>query len=84
MKHVINSHLYNEGPKSALKVPEVKPVYSRQCQTVNGFELLNAYFDTLFANNPKVLAFGEDVGKIGDVNQGFAGLQEKYGEVPHF
>ena len=42
--------------------------------------ILNKYFDQLFANNPKVVAFGEDLGYIGDVNQGFAGLQEKYGE----
>jgi pyruvate/2-oxoglutarate/acetoin dehydrogenase E1 component len=46
---------------------------------VNGYEILNKYFDQLFAANPKVIAFGEDVGYIGDVNQGFAGLQAKYG-----
>jgi pyruvate/2-oxoglutarate/acetoin dehydrogenase E1 component len=34
----------------------------------------------LFAQNDKVVAFGEDLGYIGDVNQGFSGLQEKYGE----
>jgi pyruvate/2-oxoglutarate/acetoin dehydrogenase E1 component len=47
---------------------------------VNGYEVLNSYFDNLFAHNPKVVAFGEDLGKIGDVNQGFAGLQAKHGE----
>jgi pyruvate/2-oxoglutarate/acetoin dehydrogenase E1 component len=47
---------------------------------VNGFEILNKYFDELFAVNNKVIAFGEDLGHIGDVNQGFSGLQEKYGE----
>ncbi|HNN30707.1 MAG TPA: transketolase C-terminal domain-containing protein, partial [Chitinophagaceae bacterium] len=47
--------------------------------SVNGYEVLNKYFDALFESNPKVFAFGEDVGKIGDVNQGFSGLQEKYG-----
>ena len=45
--------------------------------TVNGFEVLNKYFDQLFATNPKVLAFGEDLGYIGDVNQGFRGLASK-------
>ncbi|MCZ2222059.1 MAG: transketolase [Chitinophagales bacterium] len=74
-----NTYLYDEGEKSALKVPEVKPLISFDAPIVNGFEVLNKYFDTLFASNPKVLAFGEDVGFIGDVNQGFAGLQEKYG-----
>jgi pyruvate/2-oxoglutarate/acetoin dehydrogenase E1 component len=47
---------------------------------VNGYEILNKYFDQLFETNDKVTAFGEDVGFIGDVNQGFSGLQTKYGE----
>jgi pyruvate/2-oxoglutarate/acetoin dehydrogenase E1 component/TPP-dependent pyruvate/acetoin dehydrogenase alpha subunit len=75
-----NSHLYNEGPKNALKVPEQKVSYAADAPTVNGFEVLNNYFDQLFAANPKVLAFGEDLGFIGDVNQGFSGLQAKHGE----
>lgn len=74
-----NSLLYNEGPKSALKVPAKAPHIPADAQLLNGYEILNRYFDQLFAANPKVLAFGEDVGKIGDVNQGFAGLQEKHG-----
>ncbi len=75
-----NSHLYNEGAKSALNVPEVKPLIAFDAPTVNGYEVLNKYFDALFASNPKVYAFGEDVGHIGDVNQGFAGLQDKHGK----
>ena len=54
--------------------------YSHDSPLLNGFEILNRYFDELFQSNPKVIAFGEDVGKIGDVNQGFAGLQTKFGE----
>jgi pyruvate/2-oxoglutarate/acetoin dehydrogenase E1 component/TPP-dependent pyruvate/acetoin dehydrogenase alpha subunit len=76
---LFSSHLYNEGPKAALRVPEVKPLISFDAPTVNGYEVLNKYFDSLFASNPRVFAFGEDVGYIGDVNQGFAGLQEKHG-----
>lgn len=79
-KQFYNSHLYNEGPKSALKVSEVKPLVSFDATSVNGYEILNKYFDALFNANPKVYAFGEDVGYIGDVNQGFAGLQEKHGK----
>jgi pyruvate/2-oxoglutarate/acetoin dehydrogenase E1 component/TPP-dependent pyruvate/acetoin dehydrogenase alpha subunit len=75
-----NSHLYNQGPKSALKVEEVAVQYDANAPMVNGFEVLNKYFDRLFASNPKVFAFGEDLGYIGDVNQGFSGLQAKYGE----
>jgi pyruvate/2-oxoglutarate/acetoin dehydrogenase E1 component/TPP-dependent pyruvate/acetoin dehydrogenase alpha subunit len=74
-----NTYLYNEGPKAALQVEHVKPMVSFDAATVNGYEVLNKYFDQLFSSNPKVVAFGEDVGFIGDVNQGFAGLQEKHG-----
>jgi pyruvate/2-oxoglutarate/acetoin dehydrogenase E1 component/TPP-dependent pyruvate/acetoin dehydrogenase alpha subunit len=79
-KSLFNTHLYNEGPKSALKVAEVKAVYDENAPLLNGFEVLNHYFDRLFASNPKVFAFGEDLGYIGDVNQGFSGLQAKHGE----
>ncbi|HRX94585.1 MAG TPA: thiamine pyrophosphate-dependent enzyme, partial [Chitinophagaceae bacterium] len=75
-----NSLLYNEGPKSALKVTETKPAYAGDAPILNGFEVLNNYFDELFAHDPKVIAFGEDLGYIGDVNQGFSGLQKKHGE----
>lgn len=75
-----HSHLYNEGSASALKVPAVAAQYSETSVTLNGYEVLNRYFDALFSHNPLVLAFGEDLGQIGDVNQGFAGLQQKHGE----
>jgi pyruvate/2-oxoglutarate/acetoin dehydrogenase E1 component/TPP-dependent pyruvate/acetoin dehydrogenase alpha subunit len=74
-----NSYLYNEGPKSALRVNVINQYYDEHAPTINGYEVLNKYFDELFASNNKVAAFGEDVGYIGDVNQGFAGLQAKYG-----
>ena len=79
-RQIFNSHLYNEGPKSALQVNEIQPYYKQDAPMVNGYEILNRYFDELFASNSKVIAFGEDLGHIGDVNQGFSGLQEKYGE----
>jgi pyruvate/2-oxoglutarate/acetoin dehydrogenase E1 component/TPP-dependent pyruvate/acetoin dehydrogenase alpha subunit len=74
-----NTYLHNEHEKSALRVAEVAPEIPADAPHINGFEVLNKYFDQLFANNPSVLAFGEDLGYIGDVNQGFSGLQEKYG-----
>jgi pyruvate/2-oxoglutarate/acetoin dehydrogenase E1 component/TPP-dependent pyruvate/acetoin dehydrogenase alpha subunit len=77
---LFNSYLYNQGPKSALKVAEIKPVFKNDAQNLNGYEILNKYFDELFSTNKKVVAFGEDLGYIGDVNQGFSGLQAKYGE----
>lgn len=75
-----NSLLYNEGQKSALKVAEIKPYYKEDTPILNGYEILNNYFDALFASNKKVVAFGEDLGYIGDVNQGFSGLQAKHSE----
>lgn len=74
-----SKHLYNEGQQSALNVSVVPAVMDANPKQLNGYEVLNQYFDYLFANNPKVVAFGEDLGNIGDVNQGFAGLQAKYG-----
>lgn len=74
-----SSHLYSDSKYSAMKVKEVKPQLDAD-QQLNGYEILNKFFDLTFANNPAVFAFGEDLGKIGDVNQGFAGLQDKYGE----
>lgn len=75
-----NSFLYNDGPRSALKVPPINPYYADDAPFVNGYEVLNKYFDELFTTNNKVVAFGEDLGFIGDVNQGFSGLQEKHGD----
>lgn len=74
------SHLYSEAPNSPLLVKGNEVEYAADAPMVNGYEVLNKYFDALFAENDKVIAFGEDVGKIGDVNQGFAGLQSKHGE----
>lgn len=74
-----SSHLYSQSEQSALRVEEVKPVFSETTREVDGREVLNACFIAAFNRDPRVFAFGEDVGKIGDVNQGFAGLQEKFG-----
>ncbi|MCB9111948.1 MAG: transketolase [Anaerolineales bacterium] len=72
-----SSHLYSG---TAMKVNEVKPVYSDNSPTMFGFEVVNAAFDAALAREPRLIAFGEDVGKLGDVNQGFKGMQEKYGK----
>lgn len=77
---LFNTHLHDEGGLSLMQVEAVPALYEQDAPMINGYEVLNKYFDQLFASNPLVFAFGEDVGRIGDVNQGFAGLQEKYGE----
>lgn len=76
-----NTWLYNEAEDSAMNVPIIEAEYDDKSPTVDGREVVQACFDEALKNNPLVFAFGEDVGKIGDVNQGFAGLQEKHGEL---
>ncbi len=76
-----NSKLFNETPHSPFKVPQVPVEYDDSARMLDGRELLNACFDANFERDKTILAFGEDVGAIGDVNQGFAGLQNKYGDL---
>ncbi|MFQ5528241.1 MAG: transketolase C-terminal domain-containing protein, partial [Thermoanaerobaculia bacterium] len=75
------SELYSTTAASALAVPVTPAEYREDGENKRGFEILNACFDHAFARYPSVVAFGEDVGRLGDVNQGMAGLQEKYGEL---
>jgi len=73
------SNLYSSSKRAALNVPVIAPSFAEDAPEINGYQIINKFFDHILAENPNVLAFGEDVGKIGDVNQGFAGMQEKYG-----
>ncbi|HYI13657.1 MAG TPA: thiamine pyrophosphate-dependent enzyme [Thermoanaerobaculia bacterium] len=73
------AHLYSENEQAALRVEEVKPQYADDAQLLNGFEILNHCFDHALRRDPRIVIFGEDVGRLGDVNQGCLGLQEKYG-----
>ncbi|MFT5512448.1 MAG: 2-oxoisovalerate dehydrogenase E1 component [Bacteroidia bacterium] len=74
-----SSHLYSESEWNALNVSEIPAAYSDDSVTLNGFEILQHCFDEALTRDKRVVAFGEDLGRIGDVNQGFAGLQEKHG-----
>jgi pyruvate/2-oxoglutarate/acetoin dehydrogenase E1 component/TPP-dependent pyruvate/acetoin dehydrogenase alpha subunit len=76
-----STDLYSDTPQSALKVPAVPAVYAPDAPEKNGFEIVNACFDAALRREPKLIALGEDVGRIGDVNQGFAGLQARYGPL---
>ncbi|HQF70000.1 MAG TPA: thiamine pyrophosphate-dependent enzyme [Promineifilum sp.] len=76
-----SSHLYSRSDESALRVPEVKPIYPDNARLVPGAQILNAAFDAMLARDPRVVAFGEDVGLLGGVNQTWAGLQKKYGPL---
>ena len=76
-----NSHLYSESPWQVSNIGEIPARFEVDSPMVDGREILQACFDHLLKSDPRFLAFGEDVGKIGDVNQAFAGLQTKYGEA---
>jgi len=76
-----NSHLWSHSKKSVLKIKEVKPEITEDAPWVPGREILKQNFSHNFRNNPLLLIFGEDVGKIGGVNQTLEGLQEEYGEL---
>lgn len=75
-----NTHLYSRSDSAALKIAEVKPIYSDQAHMVPGREILRDNWDYLMEHDPKICIFGEDVGKIGGVNQTYEGLQAKFGE----
>lgn len=76
-----SSHLYSESEFASLKVKEVLPEYADDAPDVDARIVIRDNFDAIFAQKPETLIFGEDAGRIGDVNQGLEGLQLKYGEV---
>ena len=76
-----SSHLLSNSAEAAIKVAEVKAVYSDDAPTLNGFQVLQKGFDAMLSRDARVAAFGEDVGFLGGVNQGMAGLQDKYGKL---
>jgi 2-oxoisovalerate dehydrogenase E1 component len=76
-----NSHLYSESQEAVRHVSEIKPILALNAPWVDGREVLQACFDAMLRRDPRVFVIGEDVGKIGDVNQAFAGLQKKYGSL---
>lgn len=76
-----SSHVTSQSAQSALKIEEIKAEFSDESPLVDGREVLQACFDAALSRDPRVFAIGEDVGKIGDVNQAFAGLQAKHGDL---
>ncbi|WP_417593327.1 alpha-ketoacid dehydrogenase subunit alpha/beta [Owenweeksia hongkongensis] len=75
-----NDYLYSQSDLSPLRIEEVAPIYSDDSKEVDARIILKENFDRLLTEKPEVLIFGEDSGKIGDVNQGLEGLQDKHGE----
>ncbi len=79
-EEIYHSYVYSQSDLSPMRVKANPPIYDENSPILNGFQVLNYCFDAALEREPRLVAFGEDVGTIGDVNQGFAQLQEKYGE----
>lgn len=79
-----NRYSANLHSGTALEIKPVKPEYANEEKLYDGREILRDNFDSILANNPEVVIFGEDSGFIGGVNQGLEGLQKKYGEIRVF
>jgi len=79
-KNRYNTHLYSQSSNSPINISEVLPIYNGT-QEVDARIIIRDNFDLILKNYSEVLIFGEDTGKIGDVNQGLEGLQKKYGEL---
>jgi len=74
-----SSHLTSETTKATVNISEKLVNYGSEKKIVDGRIIMRENFDAILNNYPEVLIFGEDAGKIGDVNQGLEGLQQKYG-----
>jgi len=75
-----SSHLYSQSAQSAMKVKAVSPVYKSD-EMIDGRMVLRNNFEAIFNKYPEVISFGEDVGKIGGVNQSMEGMQEQFGDL---
>jgi len=75
-----NSHLYSQSEFAVQQCKQIPAEINDNSPLVDGREILQAFFDYTLEHNPQFFTLGQDVGKIGDVNQAFAGLQAKYGE----
>ncbi|MDJ0752340.1 MAG: thiamine pyrophosphate-dependent enzyme [Ardenticatenaceae bacterium] len=78
---IYSSNLISESDESPLQVSEIKPAYTAGSKLIPGYQILNRFWDSKLAEDPRIYIFGEDVGHLGGVNQTMAGLQEKYGEI---
>lgn len=76
-----SSNLFSDSDLNVFSVEKVLPQYEANSLDVDGRMIVRDNFDAIFTKYPETLIFGEDVGNIGDVNQGLEGMQEKYGEL---
>lgn len=79
-RNFYSRQLYRENADAALKVTSAPVKYDENSEEVNGSVIINSNFERLFEKYPNLVTFGQDTGKLGDVNQGMKGMQEKFGE----
>jgi pyruvate/2-oxoglutarate/acetoin dehydrogenase E1 component/TPP-dependent pyruvate/acetoin dehydrogenase alpha subunit len=79
--HVTMAHRYGDHLYSGKKIEAVAATFSEDAVLLPGYQIIRQGFEAIIERDPRAVAFGEDVGKLGDVNQGMAGLQEKFGEL---
>ena len=75
-----SSKLWNDTGNGVSTIEEIKPTYPETHKQVDARIIIRDNFDTLLSKHPNLFIFGEDSGKIGDVNQGLESLQDKFGE----
>ena len=80
-RELYSSHLHSQSPQNALAIEPVALEYADDSPDLRGFEVLNHCFKAALERHPELIAFGEDVGALGDVNQGFVGLQKMFGPL---
>jgi len=76
-----SSHLFSQSEKNIFSVKEIAPIYDENSENIDARLIIRDNFEAILSKHKECLIFGEDVGKIGDVNQGLEGLQEKFGEI---
>jgi pyruvate/2-oxoglutarate/acetoin dehydrogenase E1 component/TPP-dependent pyruvate/acetoin dehydrogenase alpha subunit len=80
-QQIFSSFLFSESKSAAINIAAVAPIYNDTSEEVDARVIMRDNFDALFDAHPEIMVFGEDAGKIGDVNQGLEGMQDKYGEL---
>ncbi len=73
--------LYSAAADSVLEVAPSMIQYDDNPEMVDGRIILRENWDYHLTRRPELMIFGEDVGKIGGVNQTYEGLQDKHGEL---
>ena len=75
-----SSHLFSESKQGCTKIEKILPEYNEE-KWVDARVIIRDNFEKLFEKYNNLVTFGEDSGRLGDVNQCLEGLQDKFGEL---